>query len=199
MPATAFNPRGTSGSGKTTIARAILEESNAHPVRYNQRRITLYRGELFETPLYLIGSYASTCGGCDTISSVKDVAALLKELMDDAAPKIVVYEGLMISHMIGTVGGVARPYGQRHVMAFLDTPLETCLTRVQKRRDERGATKPLNPDNTIKDHGNVLRCRGNAIRDGFRVVDIDHRSAITQSMEVLHELSRLANSAALDT
>lgn len=175
-----------------------MDEARAQPMRFTQRRVTLYRGELFDTPLYVIGSYASTCGGCDTIPSVTEVAAQLTELMEDPAPKLVVYEGLMISHMIGTVGATVKPYGVRHVMGFLDTPLEVCLKRVQDRRDARGAKKPFNSSNTIKDHANVKRCRGNAIRDGFTVVDLGHVDAITQSFEVLHGLSKIANSTVLD-
>lgn len=198
MPSTAFNPRGTSGSGKTTIARAIMDEAKAVPFRHSLRRIVAYRGELFKVPLYVLGSYVSTCGGCDTIPSVGEAAGLIKELMDDPAPKIVVYEGLMISHMIGTVGAAVKPYGDRHVMAFLNTPLDVCLRRVQDRRNARGATKEFNPSNTIKDHASVKRCQSNAIRDGFRVITLDYTNSIPQSFEVLHGLSRIADPTALD-
>lgn len=198
MPSTAFNPRGTSGSGKTTIAKAVLVTANAEPFQSNGKHIIMYRGELFKVPLYLLGSYASACGGCDTIPSVHIVAGLLKELMDDPAPKMVVYEGLMISHMLGTVGAAVKPYGERHVMGFLDTPLETCLLRIQRRRDARGTTKLFDPTNTIKDYGAVLNCRRNAIRDGFRVVDLNHQDSINESFKVLHELSRIADPSTLD-
>jgi hypothetical protein len=150
-------------------------------------------------PLYIMGSYESTCGGCDTIDSVHKVAELLEEVMDHPGPGLLVYEGLMISHMIGTVGGVAYRYGKRHTMAFLDTPLQVCLDRVQARRDARGATARFNPTNTIKDHANVLRCRKNAIHGGFHVVDLIHTDAVEQSMRILHELSTLSSAAHLDT
>jgi ABC-type dipeptide/oligopeptide/nickel transport system ATPase component len=198
MPSTAFNPRGTSGSGKTTIVRAIMAEAKAEPYRFSEKKPLIYRGELLWTPLYVLGSYASTCGGCDTIDSVHKVAAMLQELMGDPEPKIVVYEGLMISHMIGTVGLVAKLYGDRHVMGFLDTPLSVCLERVQQRRDARGTTKPFNPTNTIKDHASVQRCRNNAVRDKFRVVDIKHTDSVTQSFGVLYDLSKIANASTLD-
>jgi hypothetical protein len=199
MPSTAFNPRGTSGSGKTTIARYILQISNAQPVELSGNRVLVYRGKFEETPLYVIGSYGTACGGCDTISRVATVAELVTNLMDDALPKIVVYEGLMISHMIGTVGSAVRKYGSRHIMGFLDTPLQTCLDRVQTRRTARGASKPFNPDNTVRDHANVLRCKNNAIRDGFTVRTIDHLNAVPQSIGILHELSQVAKSVRMDT
>ena len=192
MPVSAFNPRGTSGSGKTTIVRAILDAANAKPSAYEGKKVRMYRGELNRVPLYVIGSYESTCGGCDTIPSVHIAASMITDVMNTPGPGVLIYEGLMISHMIGTVGATVAPYGERHVMGFLDTPLFLCLERVQARRRARGDDRPFNPTNTVKDYANVERCKRNALTQGFRVTTIDHTRAVDHSMEIINELSELS-------
>jgi hypothetical protein len=198
MPVCAYNPRGTSGSGKTTIVRELLRYSGATPVQWAGKKPVLYQGQMMSVPLWVIGSYQTTCGGCDTIDSVHKVAELLVPLMNDPGPGIVIYEGLMISHMIGTVGAAVKPYGQRHVMAFLDTPLQTCLDRVRARRLAAGQTKPLNVENTTKDHRAVQNCMRNAADQGFRVVSLNHLRASQQTMEILNELSKLSLAGPVD-
>lgn len=194
----AFNPRGTSGSGKTTIARAILDASGAIPYEAENKKVRVYRGELDKVPVYVLGSYATTCGGCDTIESVHIAAELIVRHMELPGPGLVVYEGLMISHMIGTVGDAVRPYGKRHVMAFLDTPLDVCLERIRERRRARGEKRPLNTENTTKDWDAVRRARQNALNQGFVVVDIDHTNSIDQSLGVVRGLCKLSQALALD-
>lgn len=187
----AFNLRGTNGSGKTHVARALLKLSKgvrdtrfSHP---KSKKILAYKGHLLEHPFILLGSYETQCGGCDTIPSVQIVADLLTQLRDDDG--LVFYEGLMISHMIGTVGAAVKDWGDDHMMGFLDTPVETCIQRVRDRRLEKGNTKPFDPNKTlVKDYHAVQSAKRNAIAAGFQVVTIAHQVAVDDVLAHLEAL-----------
>jgi hypothetical protein len=148
-----------------------------------------YKGTLLGVPFIVFGSYETQCGGCDTIDSVRKVADLLELWRKTGGNGLVFYEGLMISHMIGTVGAAAKPWGRHHMMGFLDTPLETCIARVRQRRLERGNTNPFDPHKTlIGDYRAVQGAQRNALAQDFRVVAISHHSPVEQ---VLHHMQVL--------
>lgn len=174
-----YQIRGTNGTGKTTIVRALLKQANARPHHYEKNKVRSYRGELFGTPIYFLGSYETNCGGCDTIPSVAKVAELLERYMTiDYERCIVVFEGLMISHMLGTVGAMQEKLGKdRNILAYLDTPLELCIQRVVDRRVAQGDLREFNPRNVILDHERVILNKRRAEKLGYRVVTIDHRNA----------------------
>lgn len=186
----AFNLRGTNGSGKTYVARQLLKLSNARPNQMVRHGKPLtYMGKLLDVPFIVFGSYETQCGGCDTIDSVKKVADLLHLWMKTKGEGLVFYEGLMISHMIGTVGAAAKEYGRDHMIGFLDTPLQVCIDRVKARRLERGNTAPFDPGRTlIKDYSAVQGAQRNALAQDFRVVAISHHSPVEQ---VLHHMQVL--------
>jgi hypothetical protein len=194
----AFNPRGTSGAGKTTVARHFLHESGAQPIIRVGNKNRIYKGTLYGVPFYFLGDYTVVCGGCDTIESVHLAADLINQVMNFGGGGILIYEGLMISHMIGTVGAAVKGYGKRHTMAFLDTPLDTCLARVEERRSHKNNPKPFNPANTIKDWRAVDRCKHNAIQQGFQVITLDHKRAIPQAEEYIHGLCELSRAGEVD-
>lgn len=195
-----YQLRGTNGSGKTRVARYLLEESKAKPILYMGKKVRAYKGELDGYPLYVMGSYETACGGCDTISTVKEVADLLRLLMtndDDPAcfdvspePGIVFFEGLMISHMIGTVGEMQVILGMDYnILAFLDTPVEKCIEHVMTRRMLRKDERPFDPRNVIADHPRVHQSRANAERKGYVTVGVPWLEAplwVRQSMFNLH-------------
>lgn len=191
-----YQLRGTNGSGKTHVARYLLEESKAKPILHLGKKVRAYQGRLDGNPLFILGSYETACGGCDTISSVQEVADLLRLLMtnnDDAdcfevskEHGIVFFEGLMISHMLGTVGAMQEKLGKdKNVLAFLDTPLDKCIEHVTTRRMKRGDHRPFDPKNVIKDHPRVHQSKDNARKQGFMTVDIPWQDAsiwVRQSM-----------------
>lgn len=188
MSAKAFNLRGTNGSGKTHVARALLAEMNAEPCEYFGRKIRSYIGTWEQWRVVVFGSYETQCGGCDTIPSVKIVAEMLQDYMSRPGVDLVFYEGLMISHMIGTVGAVAKTFGNRHAMGFLNTPLGVCIDRVRARRVERGADGAgFDPRNIIADHPRVLGARRNAIAQGFKVCDVEYSAAFDHTKILLRD------------
>jgi GTPase SAR1 family protein len=190
---------GTSGSGKTTLVRRLMEDSGATVFSTNARgKPLLYTGHLMNPAMmadvFFLGSYEKTCGGCDTIPSVSIVAGMLRELAevtkDYARAPIVIFEGLMISHMLGTVGEAQRELGlERHWRAYLDTELRQCLENVIARRAARGQSKPFNPTNTQNDWPRVRNSREKAIAEGFTVRDLRYEHAYDDCLGVLHELA----------
>lgn len=196
-----YNLRGTNGSGKTYVARQLIELSRAQPILFKGRKPQVYKGILFNEDFYILGSYETQCGGCDTISSVAEVAELLRMLMtnsDDpgdfdlpSLKGIVFFEGLMISHMLGTVGAMQAKLGkEQNVLAFLDTPLDVCIDRVKARRVERGDLREFDPKNVAADHPRVQSCRNKAIRDGYRTVVVYHEEALQNVLEDLELLAK---------
>jgi len=200
-----YQVRGTSGTGKTTIARALMVHTNAMPSfladkgefdhikKVPENKILAYTGIIphWDVPLVFLGNYENTCGGCDGIPSVHIVAELLKQFNEEE-DTIVFMEGLMISHMLGTVGKAqADEFGKDGgILAFLDTPLDVALARIQKRRDERGDKREFNPSNTIKDYDAVELSRLNALRQGYRVRSIPHNNPLPTVHGHLDALAR---------
>lgn len=208
MRSISYQLRGTSGTGKTTVARHLMQLAGAVPVDLpsdlkfwaqelgqSVNKPLLYEGDLFGVPFKIIGCYRNTNGGCDTIRKVGITAALVEHFLGvhDAEGKggVVFFEGLMISHMLGTVGEMQFRTGQdRNILAFLDTPLEVCLERVKQRRLEAGNTKPFNPTNTTNDHPRVHSSKRKAIAGGFCVTEVDHTRAKEVVVQQIEEALR---------
>lgn len=181
--------RGTSGSGKSTAVRAILDMGPTAVVEEVKRvrgaRPLVYRVDA-EVPLFVFGSYATVCGGVDTIQDYKTV---VPQLLDRYAPRgHVLFEGLLLSGTYGSTGAKMAELavrGHEAVCVFLDTPLEVCLQRVQARRAARGDDRPLNPKNTTSKHNQIVGALRRLQEHGLRVVTIDHRRAAEQLLELL--------------
>ncbi|RKZ06169.1 hypothetical protein DRQ25_14520 [Candidatus Fermentibacteria bacterium] len=199
---------GTSGSGKTTIVRAVMEDCGAEPIEwitYQKRdskvagwdankngvgKPLIYAGDHPDGyRLYFLGSYETVCGGCDTINGVGIVADVLQYLHDEEASGICIFEGLMHSHMVGTIGAKQKELGsENHQRAFLDTPLDVCLARVIQRRRDRGQSKPFNPANTQKDWPRVQQCQFNCDKQGMVTHTIFYEDAIEGVYQVIQEM-----------
>ncbi len=138
---------GTSGSGKSTVARFLLNQGPVTLLPELNRRPEGYMVEIakLDKPLYVLGPYIATCGGLDSIPNVDDHIMLLDKYVDQGH---VFYEGLLQSEYYGRIGKITERWGDDHIFAFLDTPLDLCLERVRRRREDRGNTKPLDPTNT---------------------------------------------------
>ena len=112
--ATIINPRGAGGSGKTELVRRILAEygwlrraGNAQPstiepiYRVGRWRPFGYRLEhpLGGRPLVVLGDYASTSGGCDTIRAADGgLSEIVRRAVDySATGHDVLIDGLHLS------------------------------------------------------------------------------------------------------
>jgi len=175
--------RGTSGSGKSTVVHKILQrwphelldcDAKGRPRNY---KVQLPNGE----PLYIIGRYTTQCGGCDGIRPYSDIA---KRIAKYAPKGHVLFEGLLISGGYGSIGKFSKRYKKRFIYAFLNTPLEICLARVQARRRSKGNLEPLNPKNTEQKHRAMWGSIENIRELGHQCVMIDYQKAFPQVMRL---------------
>lgn len=169
------NLRGTSGSGKSTIAFAIMAKS------LEKTAITVpgTRGELIqgyemrvsEAPYYkklrVVGKYETQCGGCDGINTQNETERRVRTWHGEGYH--VLFEGLLISHIYGRWAQVAKDC-KPFRFVFLDTPLDVCIERVKQRRLSKGNDKPLNTDNTVQKWKDARRVFDKAKADGLEPV-----------------------------
>jgi len=171
-----INVRGTSGSGKTTVARGQMTMGDVIPLPGDEG--TAKKPEAYSIAtqgkplLYLIGSYENVCGGCDGVPTQDEICRRVRKY---APMGDVLMEGLLMSHLFSRYRDLDRELhaqGIPFIWAFLDTPLEVCLDRVQARRNARfalkgGVQKPFNPKNTIDKWHDMRSVYGKAIDAGL--------------------------------
>lgn len=192
--------RGTSGSGKTTAMKALMDEIDAKPIMFNEKgtKATVYRGafdEYDDVKVYVLGDYSPhrSAGGCDTIPTVQEVIDLIEKLSKPGT--LIVFEGLLLAHSWGAMGEYAHEkYGPRYLNAFLDTPVETCLERVVQRRaskgrDTEGDRAEKIEKNVRADYYRVELCYERVVARGGKRVDIDHKAAKKDFVKLAKKLA----------
>jgi cytidylate kinase len=149
-----INVRGTSGSGKSTIVRGIMEKGIVVPIGAEKRPdgyIVQILGR--ERNLYVVGPYLTACGGCDAIATQDEICDRIRAY---ATLGDVLLEGLLMANIFGRYAAIDRELNEKGVhciWGFLDTPLEVCIERVKGRRAERGKNlNEFNPENTTRKH-----------------------------------------------
>lgn len=179
--------KGTNGSGKSTIARKLLELSAAKPIYglLGPSRPEAYEGHLPEIskPIYVLGPYVTPTGGCDNVQPYDVILDLLRKY----APKgHVVFEGVIVSSSYGRVGRLMEGYGQEAVMAFLDTSLEKCIENVKDRRGAKADTREFNPENLTSKYYGIAKSKDKIIAEGkLRVVELNFGKGLEQVIELL--------------
>lgn len=148
------NLRGTSGSGKSTLVRQLIQRSGADNLKNAAGKVVgvrvhpVHETSLWRWPIFIVGKYDNACGGMDTIATQQEAA--------DRAVKAyqhghVICEGLLAS-LVGPratlPAALIAAAGPDVRFLCLDTPLEVCLERLDRRRAEAGNTRPLRPDGT---------------------------------------------------
>lgn len=177
-----INIRGTSGSGKTTVAREFMRRFDHLNLEGSDGKVRGVRVDvpMFNHPLYLIGKYDNACGGMDSITTQEEAAQRVVKAFK--AGGHVICEGLLASS-VGPNATFPRIIyegsGGRVKFVTLDTPLETCLERVQARRNERGDQRPFNPKNTIDKYNQVRRAYELMEEGGRDIRWIDHKDPFT--------------------
>lgn len=168
---------GTSGSGKSTVARHLLNQSVIKPTEITNERgkIVAYECHIPNMlfPLYILGPYKTACGGCDALLAAEQIELLHRY----AKLGHVFYEGLLASEYYGKLGIASEPYAKNHVFAFLTTPIEVCIERVKARRAAKGNEKPLDETNTRGRVRKIDMLRKKLRIMGREVVLIDHEKA----------------------
>jgi hypothetical protein len=148
-----FNIAGTSGSGKSHLARSFLSWAKEHgkvveqfvkdreaPIGYDLMIKSL------RTPVHLLGSYRTPTGGCDTLRDVKTVFDIVRQQYFERSVQVV-YEGLFVMNHTRGPELVTELEGDMTILQ-LTTPLSTCYSSINQRRSEKGDGKLLSKENT---------------------------------------------------
>jgi hypothetical protein len=197
-----INIRGTSGTGKSTLARQIMELYEPNPLRYRRlgrKQPVGYRyaakDRVFHRDLAVVGHYETDCGGADTIPDYDDLFDLVRQ--GSIYGMDVLFEGLLISGDVKRTAELHRwalnQCDVLHVVA-IQLPLEECVASVNARRQakaERQGRSPrpdVNPKNTIAKHrGLTLACQ-RLETEGVRVHRPEGRVAAFQLCKQLLRL-----------
>lgn len=177
---------GTSGAGKSTAVRALMDLGKAVPLGDKPSKPEAYCVLMrdLDLPVYVLGSYENQCGGMDGITSVDEQISLIHKY---AKLGNVLYEGLLLSTYYGKLGAAVKQYGTNHVWAFLDTPMEVCIERVKQRRLSKGNEMPFNEENTRSRQRAIDSLRRKREAAGDRVVTIHHDQLVgSQLWEIYH-------------
>jgi len=176
-----INLRGTNGSGKTTVVRGLMKRADAvYPIGKTLKP----DGYVIQLPeledfVLAVGSYENTCGGCDQVGTAEEVCSRIRKYAQQGH---VVFEGYLATRTYGRYRDLDREHtklGIPFIWAFLDTPVEICVTRVQGRRLERGNTKPLNTFN-LRDTWDINKDIYNKMKDMHLDVRwLDHRDPVS--------------------
>ena len=155
--------RGTSGSGKSTVMRAVKDSLGYwNSVHENGRRQPIYYCLNQPKKIIIMGHYETPCGGCDTIGSARQVYHRVKSLLDVDDNRIILCEGLLLSE---DTKWSSRINNLR--VLYLTTSLAKCLFYIKKRRREAGNEKKLNPKNTANRVSVIERSRIKLIKQGI--------------------------------
>lgn len=147
--------RGTSGCGKTTVVRTVMNLLGGQPKVLKPIYVPERKRPLYYTDgrISVIGSYENPCGGCDTISGYITLVSLVREQVRQGP---VLMEGLLLSEDVKNTLTLPR---ERLRILFLNTPLDVCLDRIKARRKAKGNDKPLSETNTANRVKTIARAR----------------------------------------
>lgn len=136
--------RGTSGSGKTTVMRAVMKNYVWTPIYEDgAKKPTYYLSS--DRSLVITGHYETVSGGCDRVGGASAVYALTQKLRTELGDSpIILQEGLLLSE--DTKWSMLLPDLR---IVYLTTTPNDCLERVKGRRVSLGITKPLSENNTL--------------------------------------------------
>ena len=183
-----INPRGTAGSGKTTLARRLVSEyRQAEPLRRGERDRPIacrLRHPLGRRPLVVIGHYERTRGGCDTITVADgglDEAFRLARCFA-ASGHDVLLEGLLLSSERPRSIALAATHAF-HIIR-LDTPLERCIRNLIARQRAGKRSRETAARTATVHHGQIEEaCR--QLQDRASVETLDFDRALRRARHLL--------------
>jgi predicted kinase len=181
--------RGTNGSGKGTVIRALFDEHKPKPIYgvLGPRLPEAYMVTIpkCKKPVFVLGPYITACGGCDRLIPFDLIPELIEKYV---ARGHVVFEGVIVASIYGQVGTLMEKYKKNAIMLFLDTSLYECIRRVQLRRDSRTDTREFNPKNLTTKFKATMRIKEKVTTDGImRVETASSTVAHKKIVELLQE------------
>jgi len=182
---TIVNISGTSGSGKSTVVRKLLEASRfgTKIIKANKDmgRI-IYVGD---QPVFVAGRYGvHDTAGCDC---VKDVEFWYNTIYEMAERHNVVYEGLFVMNHMRGIDLVKKIRGRAtmHVIN-LTTPFEVCIAGINERRARRNQPEFTGDLDNLKGHTTRANNFAFKLRQlGAQVYNLDRDAAVTKLKELV--------------
>lgn len=182
---------GCNGSGKTTLMRGLMDLWEFKPLTTKGTKTTAYSAAVKPTDLMahlfkqviVLGSYATVCGGMDTISDKHERLALVEQYTGPLhADKLVFYEGLITGKTYGAMGALSEASSVPWLYTFMDTPFDVCVKRVLARRAAKGNNAPFDPERTMRPtYKSCLTVARRAAAIGHPVSMVDHKLSTTKA------------------
>lgn len=183
--------RGTSGSGKSFIAKQFIDNHNGKPIEGNlqgkaKKTIVAYRctDEKFGV-LYVIGRYETSCGGCDGIREMDDVENLVRKY---AQIGHVLFEGLIVTSVTKRWVKISKnieKYG-RFIWSPMTTDIKDCIRNVKK----RNKGKKFNIGNLTKKNDTHLRTIRTALAQEQVIIPIWGEHGYSQLLNIFRQVHR---------
>lgn len=147
----AINLRGTNGSGKTHLVRALLD---SYASKGCVQRVEAEDGYLItrtgKRDIFVVGSYETACGGCDAIcgqGALDKIYGIVEEQVTKSN-RHVLFEGIIVcSDFRRSSDLVSKGFPLEILM--LSTPLEKCVANINSRRSLRGNGPLENTGNVV--------------------------------------------------
>lgn len=181
-----INVRGCNGSGKTTLLRCLARDPLCRVVNVTVPDYKPIPVTYTPDGIALIGDYTPAAGatvvGLDRIKTQAAAKAVAELVGRDPDVKAVLFEGVVVSTIYGPWVDWSKANGGM-IWAFLDTPLEVCLKRIQ----ERNGGKPIKEEQVAAKHRTIARVREKALADGEQVRDIHWQTAWKDLKAILEE------------
>lgn len=206
-----INVRGCNGSGKTTLLRLLASSPSwvdsvtvTHEVRkkdkHTGKRVSLgiqdcvipvtYCPGGKESSQYvaILGDYTpETAGavtaGCDRIKTQEAIKNALETLSKNPDIRFILFEGIVVS----TIYGPWKEWAERNggmVWAFLDTPLDICLDRIQA----RNGGKPVKEDQIAYKHKTIRRVKEKAFADHQTVLNLHYTKPLEDLLDYMFKM-----------
>lgn len=171
--------KGTSGAGKTTLVKKVLEKYGSKTTYFKPGRKRpigyLYNHKNGGKPLAVIGHYEVACGGCDTIQKTDEIFDYIKQA--DEQGYDVLFEGLLLSAEVNR-NAALHLEGRKYKAIFLTTPIDLCVESVNLRRRAKNPEKPdVDPENTIAKTKAIRKTLERMIAHGCDCVEASREEA----------------------
>lgn len=171
-----------------------MEKSNIKPIYGEPEvgkligRVVGYKGEYKGSPIFFVGSYEVMSGGCDAVMKHGDIHQVCDLVRQFSKEGHVIFEGFMLTGIFQRFHDLSQELGGI-IFCFMDTPLEVCLERIERRNKEKGALLgrqrgSMGTKHVAQKIHEGDRTRKKLKKHGERVVLVDHR----RPMKVISKL-----------
>jgi len=188
--------KGTNGSGKSTVVRALLDRLGKQSILRVNSKEAGYRCRYEDGSLFVLGKYKTACGGLDSSFSYSGAADDLMLCIDKlAAQGHVVCEGVIAITSYGhnrmtRFADKLKRKGHRMIFAHIDTPAEMCIERVRQRRMEAGNRKPFNPEKLLDKYESILKSQEKLREAGYDARILPHEEPLQTLLRWFEERTR---------